>query len=72
VLRRIFRPKKEEVAVDWRRLHNEELCKLYASPNFIMVIKSRKMRSPGHVARMGDKRNVKKTLVGKPGGEDLL
>jgi hypothetical protein len=52
VLRRIFRPKREEVAGDWRRLHNEELQKLYASQNIIRVIKSRRMRWAGNVARM--------------------
>jgi hypothetical protein len=55
VLRRIYGPKKEEVAGGWRRLHNEELHNLYTSPYIIRVIKSRKMRWAGHVARMGDK-----------------
>jgi hypothetical protein len=50
VLRRIFVPKREEEAGDWRRLHNEELQNLYASPNIIRVIKSRKMRWAVHVA----------------------
>jgi hypothetical protein len=50
VLRRIFGPKREEVAGDWRRLHNEELHNLYASSNIITVIKSRRMRWAGHVA----------------------
>jgi hypothetical protein len=53
VLRRIFRPKIEEVAGGWRRLHNEELHNLYASANIIRVINSRRMRWTGHVARMG-------------------
>jgi hypothetical protein len=52
VQRRIFRPKREDVAGEWRRLHNEELHNLYASPNMIRVIKSRAMRWAGHVARM--------------------
>jgi hypothetical protein len=51
VLRRIFGPKREEVVESWKRLHNEELHNLYASPNIIWVIKSRKMRWTGHVAR---------------------
>jgi len=51
VLRSIFGPKREEVARDWRRLHKEELHKLYASPNIVMVMKSRGMRWAGHVAR---------------------
>jgi len=56
VLRRKFKPKREEVAGGWRTLHNEELHNLYASPNIIRVIKSRKMRCAGHVARIGDKK----------------
>jgi hypothetical protein len=53
VLRRIFGPKRDEVTGEWRRLHNEELYALYSSPNIIRVIKSRRMRWAGHVARMG-------------------
>jgi hypothetical protein len=53
VLRRIFGPKREEVAGGWRRLHNEELHNLYMSPNIIKVIKSRRMSWAGQVARMG-------------------
>jgi hypothetical protein len=52
VLRRIFGPARKEVAGGWRRLHNEELHNLYDSPNIIRVIKSRKMRWTGHIARM--------------------
>jgi hypothetical protein len=51
-MRRIFEPKREEVAESWRRLHNEELHKLYASPNDIRVIKIRIMRWAGHVVRV--------------------
>jgi hypothetical protein len=58
VLRRIFRPKREEVSGGWRRLHNEELHDLDASPNIIRMIKSRKMRWAKHVARMGEIRNA--------------
>jgi hypothetical protein len=58
VLRRIFGPKREEGAEGWRRLHNEELLNLYPSPNIIKVIKSRRMRLAGHVARMRDMRNA--------------
>jgi hypothetical protein len=53
VLRRIFGPKRDEVTREWRRLHNKELYALYSSPNIIRVIKSRRLRWAGHVARMG-------------------
>ena len=56
VLRRIFGPRKDEVTGEWRRLHNEELNDLYSSPNIVRVIKSRRMRWVGHVARMGEER----------------
>jgi hypothetical protein len=52
VLRRIFGPKRDEVTGKWRKLHNEELRDLYWSPNIVLVIKSRRMRWAGHVARM--------------------
>jgi hypothetical protein len=48
----IFGPKRDEVTGDWRKLHNEELHNLFSSPNIIRMIKSRRMRSVGHVARM--------------------
>jgi hypothetical protein len=66
VLRRIFGPKRDEVTGDWRKLYNEELHNLYASPNIIRMMKSRRMRWAGHVARMGEKRNPYRILVGKP------
>jgi len=53
VLRRIFGPRRDEVTGEWRRLHSEELSDLYTSPNIVRVIKSRRMRWAGHVARMG-------------------
>jgi hypothetical protein len=72
VLRRIFGPKREEVTGEWRRLHNEELNDLYSSPNNIRVIKSRKMRWAGHVARMGEGRDAYRILVGRPEGRRRL
>jgi hypothetical protein len=57
-LGRIFGPKRDEVTGEWRKLHNEELHTLYSSPNIIRQIKSRRMRWAGHVARMGEERNV--------------
>ena len=56
VLRRIFGPRRDEVTGEWRRMHNEELNDLYSSPNIVRVIKSRRMRWAGHVARMGEER----------------
>jgi len=53
VLRRIFEHKRDEVTEEWRKLHNEELNNLYSSPNIVLVIKLRRMRWAGHVARMG-------------------
>jgi hypothetical protein len=58
VLRRIFRPKMDEVKGEWRKLHNEELNDLYCSPNIVRVKKSRRMRWAGHVARMGEGRRI--------------
>ena len=72
VLRRIFGPRRVEVTGDWRRLHNEELNDLYSSPNIVRVIKSRRMRWTGHVARMGVERGVYMVLVGKPEGKRPL
>jgi len=56
VLRTIFRPRKDEVTGEYRRLHNEELNDLYSSPSIVRVIKSRRMRWAEHVARMGEER----------------
>jgi hypothetical protein len=72
VLRRIFGPKRDEVTGEWRKLHNEELRDLYSSPSIVRIIKSRRMRWAGHVARMGEKRNVYRLLVGKPEGKRPL
>jgi len=64
VLRRIFGPKRDEVTGEWRKLRNEELNDLYSSPNIVRMIKSRRMRWAGHVARMGERRGVYRVLVG--------
>jgi hypothetical protein len=72
VLRTIFGPRRDEVTGDWRKLHNEELHNLYSSPNIIRMIKSTRMRWAGHVARMGEKRNVCRILVDKPEGKRPL
>jgi hypothetical protein len=69
VLSRIFGPKCDEVTGEWRKLHNEELRDLYSSPSIIRIIKSRRTRWSGHVARMGEKRNAYRLLVGKPEGK---
>jgi hypothetical protein len=72
VLRRIFGPKRNEVTGGWRKLHNEELHKLYSSPIIIIMIKPRRMRRVEHVAQMGEKRNACRILVGKPEGKRSL
>ena len=72
VLRRIFGPRRDEVTGEWRRLHNEELNDLYISPNIVLVIKSRRMRWAGKMARMGEERGVYRVFVGKPEGKRPL
>jgi hypothetical protein len=72
VLRRIFGPKGDEVRREWRKLHNEELNDLCTSPNIVRVIKSRRMRWAGHIARMGERRGVYRILVRKPKGKRPL
>jgi hypothetical protein len=69
VLRRIFGPKRDEVTGMWRKLHNEELHDLSSSPTVVRVIKSRRMRWVGHVAWMGEGRDVYRVFVGKPEGK---
>jgi hypothetical protein len=70
VLRIIFGLKRDEATGGWRKLHNEELRDLYSSPSINRIIKSRRMRWAGHVARMGEKRNVYRSLVGKARGKE--
>jgi hypothetical protein len=71
VMRRIFGPRRDEVTGEWRKLHNEELHDLYSLPSIIRIIKLRRMRWAGHVARMGKgKRN--RLLVGKAEGKRPL
>jgi hypothetical protein len=72
VLKRIFGPKRDEVTGECRRLHNKELYALYSSPNIIRVIKSRRLRWAGHVARTGERRGAYRALAGKPEGRRPL
>jgi hypothetical protein len=72
VLRRIFGPKRNEMTGDRRKLHTEELHGLYSSPSIVRVIKARRMRWAGHVARMGEVRGVHNILVGRPEGKRPL
>jgi hypothetical protein len=60
------------VTGEWRKLHNEELNNLYPSPNIVRVVKSKRMRWAGHVARMGEEIGVHRVLVGKPEGKRSL
>jgi hypothetical protein len=72
VLRGIFGPKRDEVTGDWRKLHSGELHNLYLSPDIIRQVKSRRVRWAGHVARVGEGRNVYRVLVRKPKEKDRL
>jgi hypothetical protein len=72
VLRRIFGPKRDEVAGGWRKLHDEKLHNLYCSPNIIRMIKSRRRRWAEHVAHMSEKKNAYRVLVGNPEGKTPL
>ena len=64
VLRRVFGPKRDGVTGEWIKLHNEELNDLYSLPNIVRVVKSRRMRWAGHVARIREDREVHRVLVG--------
>jgi hypothetical protein len=68
----LFGPKRDEVTGEWKKLHNEELRDLYSSTSIIKIIKSRRIRWADHVARMGEKRNAYRLLVGKPEGRRPL
>ena len=68
----MFGPKRDGVTGEWRKLHNEKLNDLYSSPNIVRLIKSRRMRWTGYVARMEEGRGVHKDLVGKPEGKRPL
>jgi hypothetical protein len=68
----MFGPTRDGVTGGWKKMYNEELHNLYSSPSIIKIIKSRGMRWAGHVARMGEKRNVYRLLVGKPEGKRSL
>ena len=69
---RIFVPKMDELAGEWRKLHNEDLNDLYVSPDIIRVIKSRRVRWADYVARMGERRGAYRFLVGKRDGKRPL
>jgi hypothetical protein len=68
----MFGPKRDEVTGKWRKLHNEELHDLYSSPSIIRIMKARRMRWAGNVARMAEKRNTYRLLAGKPEGRRPL
>jgi hypothetical protein len=72
VLRKVFRPKRDEVTGEWRKLHKEKLNDLYSLPNIVPVVKSRRMRWAGHVACMGEHRGIHRVLVEKPEGKRPL
>jgi hypothetical protein len=69
VLRIIFGPRSDEVTGEWRKVHNEELKDLYSSQNIVRLVKSRRIRWAGHVARMGERRVVYRVLAGKTEGK---
>ena len=72
VLGKIFGPKSDGVTGKWRKLHNKELCDLYCSPNFIRLIKLRRMRWAGYLAQLVDRRNVHGVSEGKTDGKRTL
>jgi hypothetical protein len=72
VLTSIFGPKRDGVTGEWRKLHYDELNDLYCSPNIVRMLKSRRIRWAGRVARMGERKGVYTVLVGKPEGKRPL
>jgi hypothetical protein len=72
VLKKWKKDTKRDEDGSWRKLHNDELHSLYSSPNVVRMIKSRRMRLAGHVARMGEGRGVYRILVGRPEGKRPL
>jgi len=72
LLKYYFGPQRDELRREWRKLHSEGLSDLYCSHNIVRVIKSRKMRWVGHVARILERRGVYRVLVGKPEGQRPL
>ena len=72
MLRRMFGPKRDEVTRKWRKLHKDELKDLYSLSNIVRVVKSIRMRWAGHVACMGEGRDMNRVLVGKPEGKRPL
>jgi hypothetical protein len=72
VLRKVFGSKRDEVTGEWRKVHNEELHDVYSSPSIITIMKLRRMRFTGHVARMGEKSNAYRLFLGKPAGRRPL
>ena len=72
VMRRIFGPRRDEVTGEWRNLQNEELNDPYCSPNVVRVIKSRRMKWAGHVARVGEMRGAYRACMRKPDGKRPL
>ena len=71
-MRRIFGPKRDKLAEEWRKLHNEVLSGLYSSPNIVREIKSRRMRWAGHPVRMEQRRGVYRVVLGTPEGKRPL
>jgi hypothetical protein len=72
MLRRVFRPKGDEITGEWRKLYKEELSYLYSLPNIVWVVKWKRMRWADHVARMEEERGVHRVLVGKHEGKRTL